>query len=82
MGTGVVVAQTDAQVRLRVDLSETPPTALACHIASGIAAPQEFESGYCKQPQLLELSALCSMESWRVEKSFWGSTLLDPVGSE
>ena len=78
MGTGVVVAQTDAQVRLDVDLSETPPQALPATLLVALARPMSLKR-VLQAAAAFGVERLVLMESWRVEKSFWGSTLLEPA---
>lgn len=78
MGKGVVVAQTDAQVRLEVDLSETPPPPLPATLLVALPRPKSLKR-ILQAAAAFGVERLVFMESWRVEKSFWGSTLLEPA---
>ncbi|HET6962808.1 MAG TPA: 16S rRNA (uracil(1498)-N(3))-methyltransferase [Terriglobia bacterium] len=77
MGKGVVVAQTDAQVTLEVNLSEAPPPPLPATLLVALPRPKSFRR-ILQAAAAFGVERLVFMESWRVEKSFWGSTLLEP----
>jgi RsmE family RNA methyltransferase len=77
MGKGVVVAQTDDQVTLEVDLSETPPAPLPATLLVALPRPKSLKR-ILQAAAAFGVERLVFMESWRVEKSFWGSNLLEP----
>ena len=45
MGKGTVVAETEAQVELEVELAESDTPGFACHLAGRIAASEKSETG-------------------------------------
>jgi 16S rRNA (uracil1498-N3)-methyltransferase len=77
-GRGVVVAQTDAEVKLEVDLSELPPPPLPAMLLVALPRPKSLKR-ILQTAAAFGVEQIVLMESWRVEKSFWGSPLLEPA---
>jgi len=78
MGKGVVVAQADAQVKLEVNLSEASPPPLPGLLLVALPRPKSLRR-ILQTAAAFGVEGIVLMESWRVEKNFWGSTLLEPA---
>jgi 16S rRNA (uracil1498-N3)-methyltransferase len=75
-GNGLVVAQADGEVKLEVDLSEMPPPPLPAMVLVALPRPKSLKR-ILQAAAAFGVEHIVLMESWRVEKSFWGSPLLE-----
>jgi RsmE family RNA methyltransferase len=76
-GTGTVVAQAEAQVELEVELEETTTDGLPGTLLVALPRPKSLKR-VLQAAAAFGTERIVLMESWRVEKSFWGSPLLEP----
>jgi 16S rRNA (uracil1498-N3)-methyltransferase len=77
-GKGTVVTQTDSQVELEVDLSEGEPSGLSGTLLVALPRPKGLRR-VLQAASAFGIERIVLMESWRVEKSFWSSLLLEPA---
>lgn len=77
-GKGTVVSQTDSQVELEVELSESEHTGLCGTLLVALPRPRSLKR-VLQAAAAFGTERIVLMESWRVEKSFWGSPLLEPA---
>ena len=75
-GKGTVVVQTDTQVELEVELSESEPAGLPGTLLVALPRPKGLKR-VLQAAAAFGTERIVLMESWRVEKSFWGSPLLE-----
>ena len=78
MGKGTVVAETEAQVELEVELAESEPPALPATLLVALPRPKSLKR-VLQAAAAFGTQGIVLMESWRVEKSFWSSPLLEPA---
>lgn len=76
IGKGTVVAQTDAHVELEVELSESETPGLPGTLLVALPRPKVLRR-VLQAAAAFGIERLVLMASWRVEKSFWGSPLLE-----
>jgi RsmE family RNA methyltransferase len=75
-GKGTVVAKTDAQVELEIELSESEQAGLPSTLLVALPRPKSLRR-ILQTAAAFGIERIVLMESWRVEKSFWGSPLLE-----
>ena len=76
-GRGTVVAQTATQVELEIEASEGQQRGLPCTLLVALPRPKSLRR-LLQTAATFGIERIVLMESWRVEKSFWGSPLLEP----
>lgn len=77
MGEGVIEALTDASLRIRFELTQTPPEKLPLTILLALPRPKMLKRIF-QTVSTMGVSRLVLMNSYRVEKSFWNSPWLKP----
>lgn len=77
LGTGRVVALTDELLELDVQLDQPPPEALPCTLLLALPRPKMLKR-ILQSVTSLGVKQIYLINSYRVEKSFWGSPLLQP----
>ena len=75
VGNGTLVAQTESHVELEVELSENEPSVQHGTLIVALPRPKSLKR-VLQVAAAFGLERIVLMESWRVEKSFWGSPLL------
>jgi len=75
-GKGTVVAHTDSQVELEVELADTECPGLLGTLLIALPRPKALRR-VLQAAAAFGAERIVIMESWRVEKSFWGSLLLE-----
>ena len=75
-GKGTVVAQTNSQVELEVELSESEPRGQLGTLLVALPRPKTLKR-VLQTAAAFGTERVVLIESWRVEKSFWGSPLLE-----
>lgn len=78
MGKGTVVAQSETQVELEVELPESEPAGLLGTLLVALPRPKGLKR-VLQAAAAFGTEQIVLMESWRVEKSFWNSPLLEPA---
>ena len=76
IGKGTVVAQADARVELEVELSDGDSTMMPCTLLLALPRPKTMKR-VLQAAAAFGVERVVLMESWRVEKSFWSSPLLE-----
>ena len=75
-GKGTVVAQSDSQVELEVELSENGGPGLPGTLLVALPRPKGLRR-VLQAAAAFGIERIVLMESWRVEKGFWGSPVLE-----
>jgi RsmE family RNA methyltransferase len=75
-GSGLVVSMSDEQVELEVELFQTPSAPLPAMLLVALPRPKSLKR-VLQAAAAFGVEQVVLMESWRVEKSFWGSPLLE-----
>lgn len=78
IGTGTVIAMSREQVELEVEFSGTVPQSLPGTLLVALPRPKSLKR-VLQAAASFGVERIVLMESWRVEKSFWGSTVLQPA---
>ena len=78
LGVGVVTALTDDALELQVECSQPPPAALAVELILALPRPKVFQR-VLLTATTLGVKKIIAMNSWRVDKSYWGSPALTSV---
>ena len=75
-GKGVVVARQDSQIELEVELTDSAPPLLPGTLIVALPRPKVLKR-VLQAAAAFGIEQVVLLESWRVEKSFWGSSVLD-----
>jgi 16S rRNA (uracil1498-N3)-methyltransferase len=75
-GMGLVASVTDEQVELDVELSAIPPEPLPALLLVALPRPKSLKR-ILQSAAAFGVERIVLLESWRVEKSFWSSPLLE-----
>jgi len=78
LGIGVVTALTEDILELQVECLEPPPTALGVELILALPRPKVFQR-VLLTATTLGIKKIIIMNSWRVDKSYWGSPALTSV---
>lgn len=76
IGTGTVQKQTDGFLEMRVELNQEPPEPLPLTLVLALPRPKMLKR-IIEAVTTLGVKKIHLINSWRVEKSFWQSPLLD-----
>jgi len=76
IGTGTVQKQTDGFLEMRVELNQDPPKPLPLTLVLALPRPKMLKR-IIEAVTTLGIKKIYLINSWRVEKSFWQSPLLD-----
>lgn len=76
LGTGVVTAVTTEAVEMRVTLHRAPPPALPVTLLLALPRPKTLKK-VLQAVTAMGVKRIVLMATWRVEKSFWQSPVLD-----
>jgi RsmE family RNA methyltransferase len=76
IGTGTVKKQTDGFLEMRVELYQEPPEPLPLTLVLALPRPKMLKR-IIEAVTTLGIKKIYLINSWRVEKSFWQSPLLD-----
>ena len=77
LGTGTVVAFTNSTVSLQLRLNRSPPSPLPLRLILALPRPKVLRRTVAAC-SALGIKELIFLNSYRVEKSYWGSPLLKP----
>lgn len=77
LGTGTILSLTEEQMELDVQLDQQPPAALPCTLLLALPRPKMLKR-VLQSVTSLGVKQIYLINSYRVEKSFWGSPLLQP----
>jgi RsmE family RNA methyltransferase len=78
IGKGTVVSLTESRVELEVELSQSESPGLLGTLLVALPRPKALRR-VLQAAAAFGAERIVLMESWRVEKSFWGSPLLNEV---
>src|SRR3989339_1592042 len=76
IGTGTVQKQTDGFLEMRVELNQDPPKPLPLTLVLALPRPKMLKR-IIEAVTTLGVENIYLINSWRVEKSFWQSPLLE-----
>lgn len=76
IGTGIVKKQADGFLEMRVELTQDPPKPLPLTLVLALPRPKMLKR-IIEAVTTLGIKNIYLINSWRVEKSFWQSPLLD-----
>jgi len=76
IGTGAVIKQTGDFLEMRVELNQDPPEPLPLTLVLALPRPKMLKR-IIEAVTTLGVKKIYLINSWRVEKSFWQSPLLD-----
>ena len=76
IGTGVVKKRTETFLEMRVELDQDPPAPLILTLVLALPRPKMLKR-IIEAVTTLGIKKIYLINSWRVEKSFWQSPLLD-----
>ncbi|MBI9071772.1 MAG: 16S rRNA (uracil(1498)-N(3))-methyltransferase [Melioribacteraceae bacterium] len=76
LGTGVITSLDDTSLTMNTDLTETPPEPLNCALVLAMPRPLMFKR-ILMHICTLGIKEIHLLHSKRVEKSFWGSPVLE-----
>jgi len=76
IGTGTVTKQTDGFLEMRVELNQEPPEPLPLTLVLALPRPKMLKR-IIEAVTTLGVKNIYLINSWRVEKSFWQSPLMD-----
>ncbi|MBS97509.1 MAG: 16S rRNA (uracil(1498)-N(3))-methyltransferase [Oceanospirillaceae bacterium] len=79
VGQGKVIAIDQQEAVLRVNLTREPPAALPLTLIMALPRPKMFKRTL-QTAATLGVKELWLINSYRVDKSYWGSPLLEPAG--
>lgn len=77
LGTGTILSLTAEQMDLDVQLDQQPPAPLPCTLLLALPRPKMLKR-VLQSVTSLGVKKIYLINSYRVEKSFWGSPLLQP----
>jgi 16S rRNA (uracil1498-N3)-methyltransferase len=79
IGQGLILALGSDRLELQIDLDSDPPPALPLRLVLALPRPKMLKR-VLQSAVSLGVKQLHLINSYRVEKSFWGSPLLTPAG--
>ncbi len=77
LGIGRVVSCTMESIEMEIELSQEPPPVLPLTLIMALCRPKSLKKSI-EVATSLGIKKIFIIESWRVEKSFWKSPLLEP----
>lgn len=78
VGHGTILYAADDKIEMDVDLSENPPPPLPLTLIVALPRPKSLKKSL-EAASSLGIKRIFIIESWRVEKSYWTSPVLDPA---
>ncbi len=76
LGKGKIAVLSDSACEMEVSLTDAPPAPLPCTLILALPRPKSFKKAL-ETAVVMGVKRVFIIESWRVEKSYWSSPVLD-----